>query len=300
MPQPGPAGNAPRRRLLVVHNPTAGRRRRRFLRRVLDRLGARGATAATIETRAAGHAETIARDMRAADYDAIVAAGGDGTINEIVNGLAGRDIALGIVPVGTGNVLAAELALPADEDAVAGLLAQGGTRRIHLGEVGGRLFTMMAGLGFDAHVVDSVHLGLKRRVGKLAYVATTLSQMARWDSQSYRVVIDGIAFDCASAIAANGHYYGGRFVAAPAARLDAPSLDVVLFERPGPRAALRYAVALACGQLNRLGDVRVVRGREISVTAAGSDEPVQADGDIVARLPVTIRVAEATQRVIAP
>jgi diacylglycerol kinase (ATP) len=291
----GPA----RRRLLVIHNPIAGRRRRRQLDRVLGLLAQQGIAVTFQETAGRGHAETLARDVREDAYDAVVAAGGDGTINEIVNGLSGRDVTLGIVPVGTGNVLAAELELPVDAERLAAMLASGPVRRIHLGEVDGRLFTMMAGLGFDAHVIDRVDLAVKRRFGKLAYVLATLRQLKLWDRPSYRIAIDGVVHECASVIAANGHYYGGRFVAAPQARLDAPNLEFVLFGKSSRGAALRYAAALACGLLGHMSDVRVVRGREI-VVAGEPHEPVQADGDIVARLPATIRVAAADQRIIVP
>jgi YegS/Rv2252/BmrU family lipid kinase len=287
------------RRPLVIYNPMAGRRRRRLLDRVLDALGATGAVVTLVETAYPGHAETIAQTARSGCYDALVAAGGDGTINEIVNGMSGGDLPLAVVPIGTVNVLANEIDMPLGSAALAAVIAAGRRRRIHLGEVGGRLFTMMAGIGFDAQVVDGVDLGLKRRIGKLAYGVETVRRMAVWGLAPYRITIDGVAHDCASAIAAKGRYYGGRFVAAPDARLANPSLDVVLFQRSGRGAALRYALALAIGRLDRLADVRVVRGREV-VVAGHDGEPVQADGDIIARLPATIRLADATIQVIAP
>ena len=287
------------RRLLIIHNPTAGRRPRRYLDRVIAALHARGTSVEQVETTHPGHGEAIARTVRPDRFDAVVAAGGDGTINEIVNGMARDALPLAIVPVGTGNVLANEIGLPDQAGALAAVIAAGRRRRVHLGEVDGRLFTMMAGIGFDAHVVAGIDLVLKRRVGKLAYAVETLRRMVKWGLLPYRVDIDGVTYDCASLIAAKGHFYGGRFVAAPEASLDRPSFDIVLFERSGRLAALRYALALASGRLARLPDVRIVRGREI-VIAGHDGEPVQADGDTIARLPAAIRLAEATIDLIVP
>lgn len=287
------------RRLLVIYNPAAGGRRREHLDRVLAALGARGVSVEQVETSHSGHGEAIARAVRPGQFDAIVGAGGDGTINEIVNGMARETIPLAIVPVGTGNVLANEIGLPDQVDALAAVIAAGRRRRIHLGEVGGRLFTMMAGIGFDAHVVAGIDLALKRRVGKLAYAVETARRMAMWGLLPYRVEIDGKAHGCASLIAAKGHFYGGRFVAAPEANLDRPSLDIVLFERSGRLAALRYALALAFGRLARQPDIRILRGREIAI-AGHEGEPIQADGDVIAHLPATIRLASATVELIVP
>lgn len=287
------------RRLLVIYNPAAGQSRRDRLDRVLSALASRGVSIEQVETAHPGHGEAIARAVRPTQFDAIAAAGGDGTINEIVNGMARDALPLAIVPIGTGNVLASEVGLPGRADALAAVIAAGRCRRVHLGEVGGRLFTMMAGIGFDAHVVANVDLVLKRRVGKLAYAVETVRRMAMWGLLPYRVEIDGKAQDCASLIAAKGHFYGGRFVAAPEASLDRPSLDIVLFERGGRLAALRYALALALGRLARLPDVRIIRGREITISGH-EGEPIQADGDTIARLPATIRLAQATIELIVP
>lgn len=292
-------GAHPVRRVLVIYNPVAGGRRRGYLDRVLAALADHGVVVERVETTHAGHGEAIARGIQPGRFDAVVAAGGDGTINEIVNGMARDRLPLAIVPVGTGNVLANEIRLPSSPDALARVIAAGRRRRVHLGEVDGRLFTMMAGIGFDAHVVAHVDLAIKRRVGKLAYAIETLRRMVRWGLAPYRVAIDGKAWDCASLIAAKGHFYGGRFVAAPEASLDRPSLDIVLFGRSGRMAALRYALALALGRLARQPDISIVRGNEI-VIAGHDGEPVQADGDIIARLPATIRLASTTIELIVP
>ncbi|MGE0719632.1 MAG: diacylglycerol kinase family protein [Alphaproteobacteria bacterium] len=288
--------------LVVIHNPTAGRRRARRLARTLERLAASGRGLVVRRTTQRGDAEAFAR-AAAADpaTRAIVVAGGDGTINEAINGLADSGAAFGILPLGTANVLAHELAIGGSLSGAARVLERGATRPIRLGAVEGRRFAMMAGAGYDAWVVDGIDPATKRRWGKVAYVLSGMKVFSRWRPQTYRVTIDGIDHEAASVVCCNGHFYGGRFVLAPAARLDDDLLHVVLFGRGSRGAVLRYVLAMATGLIGHLPDVRIVPGRIIEIAAAdGAGEPVHADGDIVAHLPVTVRMAERDTLVLAP
>src|SRR5262249_28126193 len=155
-------------------------------------------------TGARGDATRIAR--AAHGIGTIAVAGGDGTINEAINGLAGSSARLAVIPLGTANVLAAELGLPEDARGIARTAAAGAVREIHLGEAAldgtRRRFAMMAGVGFDAHVVKHVPLRLKRAAGKLAYVSQMMIEWLRHRPRRYRVIADGAVFDCASAIIA--------------------------------------------------------------------------------------------------
>jgi len=274
-----------RRRVLVIRNPTAGGSTRRRFGRVLEHLARFGATVTVRETTCRGDAEQIAASASSDTFDVVVAAGGDGTINEVANGLAGKDLPLAIVPLGTANVLAAEIGMPLRARRIARAIACGDVRSVHVGMVNGRRFLMMAGVGFDAHVVGNVNPRLKRAFGKLAYVIETLVGLFRFPYRRYRVTIDGTAHDAASVVIANGHYYGGRFTCAPQARLDDPALHVCLFERSGPLSVLRYGWGLVAGRLHRLRDVRVVAGSGVRVEGS-TGEPIQCDGDITGNLPL--------------
>ena len=278
------------RKTLVIFNPTAGMRRRAKLERVLAHMRALGADVTLHETSARGDAERTARDAALGRYDVVVAAGGDGTINEVINGLVGQHVPLGIIPLGTANVLAAELDLPADEEGLARTIALGRTQAVNLGEVNGRRFVQMAGVGFDAHVVASVDTGMKRLIGKLAYVWETLRGFFRFSFRPYHVIVDGKTYEVGSAVFANGHYYGGRFVCAKEARLFEPRLHVCLFKSVGPWSALRYAAWMLLGRLDKLPDYEVVPATSIIVEGAAG-EPVQGDGDIVTHLPLDARIA---------
>ncbi len=147
--------------MLIVFNPAAGARRADLLWRVLDVMATSGVRVEMIETRRAGHAAELAREAALAGRRLVVAAGGDGTIAEVACGLLGSGSILGVIPLGTANVLAHELALPFAPRAVAAALAFGRTRRLWPGLVRGapgvagepRLFVQMLGAGFDAQVV---------------------------------------------------------------------------------------------------------------------------------------------------
>lgn len=265
----------------------------------MSRLRAKGCDVDLRVTRCAGDAEQIAREVSGEAFDLVVVAGGDGTINEVVNGLGVRQHPLGLIPMGTANVLAAELGYPESPDGVAELLRRGGTRRIFVGNASGRRFVMMAGIGFDAHVVANISPAVKRRLGKGAYVWQSLVEFLRHRPQRYALSIDGADYTAASAILANGHFYAGRFVCAPEARLDEPRFHVCIFGRGGRIAVIRYSMALLLGRLGKLADVTVIPATHVHVANADG-EPVQGDGDIVATLPAEFRLDAEELEIVAP
>jgi YegS/Rv2252/BmrU family lipid kinase len=301
---PGSPHATYRRRLLVIYNPTAGagqlgRRKRARLEAYLDLLEDSGCAVEFRPTTRRGDAEAFAAEGVSEKYDAVVAAGGDGTIGEVANGLPLQSAPLGIFPLGTANVLAMEIGLPLDPPAVMQTVLHGPEANIWPGYVNERLFTIMAGVGFDAHVVADLPPQLKRWLGKGAYVIESLRQLAAYRVPRYRVSIDGADHDCASAVIAKGHFYGGKFICAPHARLDDPAFEICLFKKGGRIGALRATVALTLGLLQRLPEIELVRGREIMISGADG-EPVQADGDIAAKLPAQVRLGARAIPLIVP
>lgn len=287
------------RKVLVIHNPSAGRRRRRGLAAVLRHLEEAGCAVTVRPTTARGDAETLAREAAAEGWDVVAVAGGDGTINEAVNGLYGHAVPLAVIPLGTANVMAAELGMPSEPAAIAEVIAGAPVRDIHLGTANGRLFVMMAGVGFDARVVEAMPARVKRALGRGAYALMFLAGLFRFSRSRYRAIVDGKAHGAASAVIANGHFYAGRHTCAPLARLDEPLLYVCLFLRPGPLRALRYGLWLLLGRLERLDDVLILPGRQVAIEGPAG-EPVQGDGDIIARVPFQAGLAEKTLSVVAP
>ena len=311
-------GETVRRRIAVILNPASGRRREDVWRATLDSLRVRGCEIDLQRTDGPGAAGRLAWRFCAAKPDVLVVAGGDGTINEAINGLM-QGVSgvsdtttlppLAVVPIGTANVLAAELGIPSGAQRIADAILDGPARPVTLGRIAGpdpardeadaRYFVLMAGVGFDARVCAAVDLKLKRRLGKGAYVWAGLRQMAASASFGYRVKVDGTSYPAHSVIVANGRYYAGRHVLAPKARLEAPDFQVCLFERCGVWHTIRYALGLYRGALSSFPDVRIISAE--ALTIAGPDsEPVQADGDSVTRLPVSIKALPHALRLITP
>lgn len=286
------------RRILAVFNPAAGRNRRSSFDRILAFLKSAGCPVTGVETKHPGHAEAIAREA-AADFDVIAVAGGDGTVNEIVNGMRGKSMALGVIPLGTANVLADEIGLSRKADVVARALAHGPIRPIHAGILNGRRFVMMASAGFDANVVNGVSPSLKKRLGTLAYVWQAAVRAFGEDQAGCEVTIDGVTYAAASVVVCNGRRYGGPFIAAPDASLSDGCFHVVLMPGRGWVNVARYGVALMLGRISRLSDVRVVVGRDVRVEGVPG-RPVQADGDVVASLPVRIAIDPEPVRLVFP
>ncbi len=283
----------------MIHNPIAGWRRHRRLVEVLGELEEMGCPVTVFDTMARGDAERMARDASSDEFDVIAAAGGDGTIGEVVNGLAGKDIPLGVIPLGAANVFAAEIGLPDSEGDIARVLAEGPVRPVYAGRANGIRFVMMAGVGFDAHVVARVSRRLKSLLGKGAYVVASVVEMIRSTYPTYDITIDGARFEAASAVIAKGHFYGGRRVCCPDARLEDPNFHVCLFLRGGFWATAKYGAALLTGGLARRSDVLIVSGKDIRIEGPDDDE-VQADGDFICRLPLEAAIDEDVLGVVFP
>jgi YegS/Rv2252/BmrU family lipid kinase len=287
------------RRILVIFNPAAGGARRTRFDRIIATLKAASCQVDVVETTGPGHAEALARNVSPSSYDVVAACGGDGTVNEVINGLEGKDIALGIIPLGTANVLADEIGLVRTPERIAAALSTGPIRTVHAGRANGRRFTMMAGVGFDAVVVSRVSLKLKRWFGPLAYVWESMRQAARYGFQAHEVTIDGVAYRPVSMVACKGRRYGGPFIAAPDASLGEDKFYVVLMNGRGWLSVIRYAVALAFGRITAWQDVQLIAGREV-IVRGDAGQPVQADGDIVATLPLRIALDPHPVRLVYP
>ncbi|MBT4934639.1 MAG: diacylglycerol kinase family lipid kinase [Rhodospirillaceae bacterium] len=282
-----------RKRILIIHNPTSGRRSANLMGAVVTGLTALGARVDIRVTEYAGHATALAAEVTGDSQDCIVAAGGDGTVNEVINGLARLDVAppLGILPLGTANVLAHELTLPKSATALAEILFDGNTQTLYPGRIKGeeqpeRLFAQMAGVGMDARIVAGVSGPMKRLLGKGAYACEAARQWLKGGLPTYQIDIDGTPHQARSMIIANGKLYGGRFVAAPDADISIRGFDILLLEG-GRFDMLANTLALLVNRLSSKSGVRVVKGRKITIFGPAG-EPVQADGDDMGTLPVTI------------
>ena len=286
----------------LIYNPTArGCLRREAVQEVVVFLGGKGWNIRWRETKCAGHATHLAR--RAADdgLDVVVVVGGDGTINEAINGLAGTDVALGVVPGGLTNVWALEMGIPVEDVmAAGGILAGARTRRIDLGQANDRYFILAAGVGFDALVAREL-LNAGSSGGKLSYVLTALRLTVNYEGARVAITIDGKTLDKRTlyCLLANLQLYGGAVRIAARAKLDDGLLDAVVFEgRNMLSAPTGIAYILSQGRLKMPG-VEYHRARRVEVHGPDS-LPVHVDGEFLGQTPMAFRCVPQCLRVIVP
>lgn len=269
--------------------------------RALARAGHEVSLVPTTGPRTAGG---IARRSVADGATLILAAGGDGTINEVVDGMAGSSVALGILPAGTANVLAAETGMAFALDQVAKNLACYVPRRISLGRLvcngQSRYFLLMAGIGLDADIVYHLSAELKTRLGKLAYWIGGFRQFGR-ELQEFDLRVDGHPFRCSFALVSKVRNYGGDFQIARSTSLLDDSFEVVLFEGRSTVRYVQYLVGMASNRLSGIRGVSFLRAREVSAPSSPDEKiHVQVDGEYAGHLPARIEVVPDALTLLIP
>jgi YegS/Rv2252/BmrU family lipid kinase len=237
-------------------------------------------------------------------YEVIVAAGGDGTINEVVNGIGRSGVALGVLPLGTANVFARELGVPLGVAGAWAVIECGRTRVIDLpmARFGGaeRYFVQLAGVGLDAAIVRAASWKLKKKIGPLSYVWAGLKTVAR-EHASVEVGFDNadpIARGVAVLIG-NGRFYGGSFRLFPQARLDDGLLDVCVFESVSYLDILRYGWSILRATHVRARGVKYFQAEQVFCGAPGT-VPFELDGEDAGQAPVQFSVLPRALRIVVP
>jgi diacylglycerol kinase (ATP) len=251
------------------------------------------------QTTGRGDAQAVTARTTSEQYDRIVVAGGDGTVNEVINGLTPSSPPVALIPMGTANVLAAEIGLSSHAAEIARTIVLGDARPVSLGDVNGRKFVLMTGVGFDAFVVATVSAPLKRILGKGAYVLASLSQFLRGRLPHFEMHVDGVRYEAASMVIANARFYGGKFVCAPEARMDSPVLHVCLFERAGRWYVAAYALALLFGVLHRMPGYRILPAKHIEIRQPDG-AAIQSDGDFIGLTPAQVTVMPRAAWLVFP
>jgi YegS/Rv2252/BmrU family lipid kinase len=294
---------------LLITNPAAARTEPEAVSVVHAALRAHGWRTEVLATGGPGDARRLAEYGVREAVDLVAVFGGDGTTMQAAAGLVGTDVALGVVPGGTGNLLAGNLRIPASPARAAEVLVRGRTRRIDLGRMerpsGTHYFAVACGAGMDARVMAGTRSEHKRRWGMAAYVATTLRLIAEVRSTPHHITVDGAEYDANAAmvlVANCGEIFPPYFRLGAGIRPDDGLLDVVVIRADSVAQSVR-----AVWQLLRSGPDRPVpkglvayaRGKEITVRAA-TPEPVQLDGEPDGDTPFTATVVPSAIRVVAP
>lgn len=281
--------------VLIIFNPASGGGNREKVYGVKSALQRQGITVDLYLTQAAGDATRYLREYQGY-MDVVAVAGGDGTVNEVVNGLAAHkpgSYRLALIPTGTTNVLAAELGFPSDAEQIADIITREKQKPIYLGQINQRRFVLMAGVGFDAWVVDNVDLALKKKVGKLAYILSMFKQIPNFGKKHYRVEVDGREYKANSVVITNGRYYGGSFTLSRKADLSSDTTQVLMIAGNNPWKFVGILLGLPLGIMERMPGMTSVAGKNIQIEEInpGADvEPVQADGDSLTQLPLSLQM----------
>jgi YegS/Rv2252/BmrU family lipid kinase len=282
-------------RIKLIANPVSGGGARPRIQSAMAELQRLGAEVDLCMTRTRGDARTFAEQACSEGCDRILAAGGDGTLNEVVNGAAATGMPIAFLPLGTVNVFALEAGIPGRLEQACALAVQGAPRMITAGRINGELFLLMVSAGWDAEAVARLRPGVKRIFGRLAYAVSALEALLLQKPAPLQLVLpDGSCHAGFGVVVSNCRYYGGHYVVNRGASMFRDDLEVCLLRREGRLALLKFAWALL---LKRPLQAPLVEF--MSITGAelrGGNVAVQADGDAWGALPVHL---EAVPRAVA-
>jgi diacylglycerol kinase family enzyme len=283
-----------RRRFLLIHNPIAGVKGRSLLAKTQAALEEREAEVISAQTLLD---RPDLSQLNSQHFDAVIAAGGDGTFRALAKALGDR-LPIGFLPMGTGNVLAHEIELPMKPAALAGVFCDGPEIQIESGMANGEPFFLMAGAGFDGEVIHRLSTPLKRRIGKGAYVTSVLAALAKGEPD-LDIVIDGKRLQAGWIVVTKSRRYGGSFTICRNAGLLSEGLHAIVFTSRSRLRRIGELAALALGGVERMHAVMTIQCRRVEVTSRAA-VAVQIDGDPWGTLPLTIDSKGISARLIVP
>lgn len=295
-------------RAVIIHNPTSGTNNHKALDDVMESLRGLGWQVTAQETLTGGDATRLAREAAAQGLDVVFAMGGDGTLNEVLNGTLDTNTAVGVLPLGTANVWALEMGLPLDDIVRAALLqASVKPRAIDVGIAKGkgfaaRAFILSCGVGLDAAVIRQVENDRdnKRRFGKLFFLAIGFREALQYRGRKVNVKVDSITYRrrVLLALTSNVQLYGAMVRIPPDARIDDGLLDITLLHGDNVFHTLWHFIRLGAGFFAQESDMEHHRGRYIEIR--GEALPVHVDAEPVGTTPVQIRIKPRALRILVP
>lgn len=288
--------------LALIVNPAAGGGRvRRRWPRLEAALRERGVSWQAFWTEDAGHATDLAERASQQGYDAVVAVGGDGTLNEVVNGAIGSDVPVGLIPLGTGVDFSRSARLPRSPGEALDVILSGNVRRVDVGVVNDRYFCNVAGTGFDATVADRINRSGLKRGGMLPYIQAIFQTLFTYNNSPFKISLDDETYEVTSLLmaVANGRYYGGGLMICPEAELEDGSFDVCIVGDVGKFSTLLLLPRVFSGGHRTHPLVQFVRARRVTVEGP-TDLRIQADGELIGNLPAKFEMKQAALPMLLP
>ena len=276
---------------LVIGNPGAGSYSRPRLDEAIQRLSSAGSRVEVFLTQTKGDAEVEAQRAARTNPSLVVVAGGDGTINDVANGLATSRVPLGILPMGSVNVLSKEIGIPRDVNKASMQILRGREHRVPLGRISSegsdttRYFLLMADVGFGGKTVAELNDRIKCVSSKTAFVISGARNLFSKQYQKLSFIVDGVRHEGFHAIFGKVSRYGGNFKVTPQASILKNELHVCIFKRGRRLDLAKYALGVAAGRHLSFRDVVSLRGKEIFVEGSAQ---IQVDGNYFGKTPVRI------------
>ncbi|MFN7931149.1 MAG: diacylglycerol kinase family protein [Blastocatellia bacterium] len=299
--------------IVLIYNPKAGglHQTTAVVQRLLTALEVNGIAVANhqvLATTCAGDATRLAAQAVEQKADLVIVCGGDGTINETAQALVGTATALAILPAGTANVLAKEMRLPRRAEDLARLIAAGSQREISVGLASKpdkswqRYFLLMAGIGLDATIIETVNPAQKKQWGLGSYVLAGLKTLVQWPVRPFTLQYDQRQCEATFAIVANAANYAAWFKIAPRSTMDSPQLDICIFNSQSRLMYLGYAFLSLFGAHTISPDViyEPITAINAQNKEAATTIPVQLDGELVGHLPMQFSCVSQALRIVAP
>jgi YegS/Rv2252/BmrU family lipid kinase len=281
--------------IILISNPVAKRTSERKIEAAYRLLKSRGYKVEIVSTKYKGHAEGLAIEVIKRSPALIIAAGGDGTFNEVINGIAGSEIPIAILPLGTTNVLAKELDIPENVEGAMEIAVSRTPKTISLGKITiarqssfvTRYFVLMAGIGFDGEAVFGINETIKKFSGKGSYIFSGIRTLYRFNPGELTLLINGKSYSGYSAVIGNTAKYGGHYKITPDARLTEPILYVCLFKGKNRLDILRYFFGVLTGSHLRFKDVEYLKAKIVEIQG---NAHIQIDGDYFGMTPAKVEI----------
>lgn len=289
--------------LTLIVNPSAKRASEPKIQKALRLLDSAGYDVGLFGTSKKGDAEHIARKALEAGEDLIIAAGGDGTFNEVANGIAFTQASMAILPMGTTNVLAKELNIPENIEGAVNRILNGEAHKVSLGKITfthhsspiTRYFCLMAGIGFDGDAVYNVNGRAKKISGKASYVISGLKTLSSYSPELLTFSVDEKIYTGYSAIIGNASKYGGNFRVTPDAGLLKPELYIFITHGRKRTDILRYVWGIFTDRHTQFKDITYLKASAIEIKGYAH---IQADGDYLGSTPASVTIVPEALRLI--
>lgn len=291
-------------RIWIIRNPAAGKDSQKYTEELLNELAAREVRYTLYDTKCEGHAKDIAFNACQRNVGLLIVCGGDGTLNEVINGVMSfygeykQNLPrIAVYPAGTANLVAQELNMPRNAVRFVDILFAQNFQLVYPGKVNDKFFIATVGIGFDAYIVSGVSKKLKRTFSKLAYVFRTLLMLTHSWKREYTVIADGKYYKAAALIIVKSRYYAGKYIVTSEASLSKANIYVCIMERQDRWNVFTYILSLLWNRLYRHKYAKVICANSIRIEGP-VDDIIQVDGDASEGFPVTISRGETAIQLI--